>query len=846
MAPEPPLSLGYTLHDLGGLYVAMGSTSKGRMLLEEGMAISAKILGADHPEMAYDYSTLGYVLHELGDYRDARPYLERALKLRENSLAPDHPDLAVSIASLARLMRVTGDDVEATQLYERAFNIAENFPPNSYADTTADIEMSLGLLYIKSGDADAGIRFLRQAYVTTEQAFDDNHSDIAQILHHIAAAERNMGNYSDALDLHRRAIQIAVDTLGAGHPNVAYAQAGLAETLATTGDWEAAMKAALAALRISLTTQQITTRSLVERQALAFSATRRFSLDLALSILASQPKNSPASQQLIWDEIIRSRALVLDEMATRRWLVSNDEDQEVARLAAELAATRKHLASLFIQGPESDTEKRYEAEFETAGKNKERAERALAQYSEDFRESHAMRSIGYAQVASAISADDVLVSFVQYDQQRFDQHTEADKRPEPVPLYVAFILHGGEAQPTMLSLASVSEIENLVTELRKQISLVALDAIRAVKENETAFRAVGEELREKLWDPLLPFIAGAQKVFIVPDGAISLISFASLPIDGGRYLIDAGPMLHYVSAERDLAPPLTTVPGEGLLAIGDPAFNASSTSTLAMTTDAAQTQTQSLSSGSAAVFRGQRSACGRFQTLRFRELPATAREAEGIANIWQSGDQSTGPVVHLSGQFANEAAIKRQAIGKRVVHFATHGFFLDDRCTSTLESGEDAAWVGDLQSLTGENPLLLSGLALAGANNRQNARLDEEDGILTAEEIASVNLSGVEWAVLSACDTGLGTVKTGEGVLGLRRAFQIAGARTLIFSLWPVEDETAQQWMQNLYTNRFVEGLSTISSVHGASLAMLRERRAEGRSTHPFYWAGFVAAGDWR
>jgi CHAT domain-containing protein len=145
-----------------------------------------------------------------------------------------------------------------------------------------------------------------------------------------------------------------------------------------------------------------------------------------------------------------------------------------------------------------------------------------------------------------------------------------------------------------------------------------------------------------------------------------------------------------------------------------------------------------------------------------------------------------------------------------------------------------------------ENPLLLSGLALAGANRRASARPDDDDGILTAEEVASLNLSGVEWAVLSACGTGLGAIKAGEGVFGLRRAFQVAGARTVIMSLWSVDDQATREWMVALYEGRFRKHLSTAAAVHGATIAMLRDRRAKGLSTAPFYWAAFVAAGDWR
>jgi CHAT domain-containing protein len=135
---------------------------------------------------------------------------------------------------------------------------------------------------------------------------------------------------------------------------------------------------------------------------------------------------------------------------------------------------------------------------------------------------------------------------------------------------------------------------------------------------------------------------------------------------------------------------------------------------------------------------------------------------------------------------------------------------------------------------------------MAGANRRAAAGPDEDDGILTAEEVASLNLQGTEWAVLSACGTGLGQIKAGEGVLGLRRAFQIAGARTVIMSLWSVDDQATRAWMRGLYDGRLNKHLNTADAVREASLSVLRTRRARGQSTHPFYWAAFVAAGDWR
>ncbi len=135
---------------------------------------------------------------------------------------------------------------------------------------------------------------------------------------------------------------------------------------------------------------------------------------------------------------------------------------------------------------------------------------------------------------------------------------------------------------------------------------------------------------------------------------------------------------------------------------------------------------------------------------------------------------------------------------------------------------------------------------MAGANRRRTAQQLTDDGILTAEEIAALDLRAAQLVVLSACDTGLGEVRAGEGVFGLRRAFRVAGARSLVTSLWAVDDEAALSWMMDFYDRRLVQGSSILESVHLATAERLAARRAKGQTTHPFYWAGFVAAGDWR
>jgi len=208
----------------------------------------------------------------------------------------------------------------------------------------------------------------------------------------------------------------------------------------------------------------------------------------------------------------------------------------------------------------------------------------------------------------------------------------------------------------------------------------------------------------------------------------------------------------------------------------------------------------------------------------FNALVGAAAEAGAVAGIW--GARSGGEVVELSGAAAGEAAFKQLAPRHSNLHLATHAFL-------AAEPREAAA---ETRSVTG--------LALAGANLQAPAGWRGEDGILTVEEIACLDLSGVRWAVLSGCQTGVGATGV-DGIQGLRRAFEIAGAGTLIASLWNVDDAAAQRWMSQLYEARLA-GRGAPEAVAEAHRALLASRRAAGQTTHPYYWGAFVSAGDWR
>ncbi|HET8947557.1 MAG TPA: CHAT domain-containing protein, partial [Candidatus Polarisedimenticolia bacterium] len=321
-----------------------------------------------------------------------------------------------------------------------------------------------------------------------------------------------------------------------------------------------------------------------------------------------------------------------------------------------------------------------------------------------------------------------------------------------------------------------------------------------------AARAAGQRLRRAVWDPVAASLAGARQVFLVPDGALDLVAFGALPADGDRFLVEAGPLLHVLTAERDLVRLAGgAAGGRGLLSVGGPEFGAPR--------DPATSRSP------------MRPLCPEFTALSFEPLPGAADEAREIAALLPN---EAGEHLVLAGPGARADAFATLAPGRRILHLATHAFVLPEACGLVPPEGP----ADDLAAPPSEQVLLRSGLAFS-------------DGVLTAGEIARLDLSGAQWVVLSACDTGLGDVRAGEGVVGLRHAFERAGARTVIMSLWGAEDASARTFMRALYAARSA-GATTAEAMRRAAVRLLEDQRARGRTTHPYYWGGFVATGDWR
>jgi CHAT domain-containing protein len=222
--------------------------------------------------------------------------------------------------------------------------------------------------------------------------------------------------------------------------------------------------------------------------------------------------------------------------------------------------------------------------------------------------------------------------------------------------------------------------------------------------------------------------------------------------------------------------------------------------------------------------------------MQIAPLPATQTEVESVAALFRQRGWS---VETLTEGQALEEAVKRVTT-PRVLHLATHGFFMPDQ-----GAPKERALLGVQQLSNRENPMLRSGLIFAGAQrvlSNQGVPPGIEDGVLTASEAMGLKLYGTELVTLSACETGLGEVKAGEGVFGLRRAFEVAGAQAVLMSLWAVPDRETQELMTSFYT-KWLAGKGKHDALREAQLEMRERVKARYGRDLPFYWGAFVLVG---
>ena len=680
-------------------------------------------------------------------------------------------------------------------------------------------------------------------------------NDGAALNRHVIQLYRQ-GRYAEAISFGERALAIYERSLGPDHPETATSLNNLAVLYSATARPHDALPLMEQALSIdALILGQVFSIG-SEQQRMAFLRTQQATLHAFLSLVWEHFRRDAEVVKRTFDVALRRKALGAEVLFAQREAILGGAYPALEPQLHQLHVLRMQIVQKTLTGPGPEGLAVHQERLARWHSEKEHLEAALAREIPEMNLERRLRAVDRQVVAWALPKAATLVEFVRFAVYNFQAVPARGERQWQAPRYVAFVLHAGEPDHVqMIDLGEAEPIDQMIATYRAHL-IAAAAPDRSPGTVHTPGAAIGTVLRTALFDPVARALPdGCTTLLLAPDGALSQLPFEVLPTAGGSYLTDTI-QITYLSAGRDVLrfqADTLSAPTAPLIA-ADPDFDL---------TDRVPV--------SAAASSSDRSSARRSRDLRqgerqFRRLPGTVVEGERIAAL-------LGVMPWLADRVV-ETPLK-SCRSPRILHLATHGGFLPDQPL------DPEVPLGRLGGPGMENPMLRSFLVTAGVNAWLQGRAipeEAEDGILTAEDVSGMNLLGTELVVLSACDTGRGAVKIGEGVLGLRRAFVVAGAQTLVMSLWKVSDLATAILMEKFYTH-LLQGHGRAQALRQAQDNLRRltvgELRADWLTRemilrlaaggpemenyledladrpdayrpfeHPYFWGAFICQGD--
>jgi CHAT domain-containing protein/tetratricopeptide (TPR) repeat protein len=793
------------LRDLADLYRNVGDYGKAIPLFRRALTIREKSSGREHPDTAACLNDLAVAYMDLGNYDQAEELLKRALAIREKALGVDHLDTAESVNNLAAIYSARKQFEESVRLFERALQIKEKkLAADDPRIATAHNNLAAAYLRMKGREKEA-LEHLQRSKEILARKLGPEHPLVAKQLDNLAELYWRTGDTVRVHELLQQALTIRENALGAEHFDTAQSMGLLAAFYQSTKAYEPA----LALYRRGLAAEDKTLANVFavasEDQKLRLVQKSQGHYLAALSLIHQHFRQDDAAVRFGLELVLRRKGIVLDAQARTQETLAQHMSGAALQAWQRLKRHNSELSQLLLKSPgeQSSTDRAaIEALQVTIAREQEIVSEQSGLAAQELRQ----RQVTTQMIAGRLPPGSALVEFV-----RIRDWDDAQASWAPTYRYLAFVLKP-EGQVSLVDLGEVAAIDGRISTALAAIRSPSFmrDVVAYVRETDADL----SRLYDVLLRPLEPALGARRRLIVSPDGEINTVPFAALKTTSGEYLVETH-MVSYVASGRDLARGESDVrPTISLLLVANPAFD-----------------DEAAVSGARGSERGGRiSRVG----VRFGPLPGTAEEARLIPPL------IPGTKRVLMGRDATESAV-RNARSPRVLHLATHGFFLKE---ATLGSAGGASQSrGDSGQGATASSMGGSGLALAGAN--VGGLRGGEDGILTALEVSSMDLYGTDLVVLSACETALGVVRTGEGVYGLRRAFVLAGAKNLIMSLWPVDDEVTRDLMERFY-RAYGKGDPPSQSLHQALLQTIASLRAsyeavhQGRLAPVNLWAAFI------
>lgn len=824
-----------SLFSLGRLYRKAGDFEKSKSNFEQALDIYEKSYGKLHPAYANASGELGVLLQSMGQYNASEKYLVEAVQLKRNIFGPDHRKVAEAMNNLGSLYRLMGNFAKAEDNYRQAERIYEKSLGNNNPDY-ATVLNNLGDFYVGLIEFEKARPYYQAAAAIFKKNYGEWHPSYANTLNNLASLSRKTGNFKESEKFYKQTLAIDEKTLGKQHPAYATSLNNLAILYVATKRYTQAEPLYLEAIRIKKATlgenhpayakslnnlalmymtlddlgkaeplfreaiknqlNQIHTifPALSEKEREAFYLTLRSDLERFNTYSIFRSLDNPAILEDMYNNQLTTKALLFNSSAKTRKSILQSNNPSLINDFGKWRDLRETLARLY-QLPKMDLQQK-EDEMARLETEVEGLEKSLSQRSAHFAQDNNRQDYTWKDVQSALGENESAIEIIRFRRYKIDKDGDSKINPDVnVPeflnygftdeiLYAALIVDKQTLdQPRLVLLENGGDLETRYLSYYK-------NAIHYVVNDFNSY----QQYWSKIAAALPP---GTNKVYLSPDGVYNKINLNAVKNpESGNYLID-DLTISTITNTKDLVDvhESGTYSKQAVL-FGDPDY---------------------LWDGVQPVPEEAKSEVADYLDA----LPGTELEIKEVGNMMQTHKWHAETHTRKDAQ----ESILKNIDNPRVLHIATHAYFSADILNSPIN-----------------NDHLNSGLFLAGASNALYQRRhqlpsgDQEDGILTAYEAMNLNLDQTELVVLSACETGLGTVRNGEGVYGLQRAFKVAGAHSIILSLWKVDDATTQKLLGYFY-QQWLQHQDKQKAFKEAQIKLRLEY------PYPYYWAAFVMVG---
>nr|MBN2278291.1 CHAT domain-containing protein [candidate division Zixibacteria bacterium] len=806
-----------TLWSYGHACTEYGYYARGMEMLNRAIAFLNKYSQEYPVALLQLYNLMAYLYSRQANHELAIEMYQKALEIQKRVRGENNYSTLNTQELMAKQYQILKDYKKAAEIIK---GVIERGTANGMYETDmmAQSFMVMAAACFEMGEYDRADSLYCEGLAIAGRVYDTTGFDYSCYLAHIADDNRQLGRYDlaekqwlEVLELHKR-------NLIEDHPYIAISYISLAAIYAATGRYEQAVESFLVAVRkrYNFITQIFTYAS--ENQKLRYLKEFRMIVEplLSLALLSGLESAREASYEML----LKGKGLVVDVMSSEMRVAACGINSDIGNLGEFHTRTCNEIAARVLRGRNSRDEK---SGLDSLYLIKDSLETELSRYCPVYSDEMNGRNINVERVIRAIPPGYVLIDFIRYRPFDFSRSGRDDELFSPEH-YLAFIIND-QAEISMVDVGEVSLIDSLVEITRNRIyesearvfSPAGITAEKNLKE-------VTGKLYGLVIEPLEAFWGDRDHLLISPDGALHFIPFEILTDRKNNYLIEKY-HISYVTSGRDLLRFNSPADFSGYaMLMADPDYDAN----LGDDTPSGETKNSELTDLHSNHHRGAASCLtGPFPRLGYsrEEIKAVEDNINSLSNLY---------IEEYLDINARESALMAIGQSPEILHLATHGFVCQDKEAR------------DNLKIYIENPLLNSGLILAGGNHtlsHNDTNPKDEDGILTALEVCGMNLHGTRLVTLSACETALGDILYGEGVVGLRRAFQQAGAESILMSHWKISDRETSEYMSRFY-RYWLGGLPRQEALRKTSLELMNETRKNYGHTHPFAWAGFTLVGN--